>query len=304
MTQDIVSSESNNKYNGKNEKGKTALYTVMSVEDFRKNAEKFPYHKEMLHSLGSIRYCKAEAYNDCVFGTFRLPGKRHDRTAALSFGFFLTKQSLTFIENEGKLKPWLEKHSEILFESKSSDQLFLNVLKLMTDDDMMYLLHIEAEADEMEDELINDKVKDIFPTLTKYRRKLSELNAYYEQLADICEVFQSDACRGIVKDAQAWSKFVGHAERLQGHVHILRENMLQLRELEQSIRDSRQNRIIGILTIVATIFLPLTLLTGWYGMNFEFMPELKWKYGYLVVIVATAVITIGEFIYFKKKKFF
>ena len=59
-------------------------------------------------------------------------------------------------------------------------------------------------------------------------------------------------------------KFAYRAERLQNHVQLLRENMLQLRELYQSKQEARQNKIMGILTIVTTFFLPLTLITGWY----------------------------------------
>lgn len=57
-----------------------------------------------------------------------------------------------------------------------------------------------------------------------------------------------------------------------------------------------------ILTVVTTIFLPLTLLTGWYGMNFVYMPEIHWRFGYIAVIAAAIVIVIFEIIYFKKKK--
>ena len=59
-----------------------------------------------------------------------------------------------------------------------------------------------------------------------------------------------------------------------------------------------------VLTIVTTIFLPLTLLTGWYGMNFKNMPELGWRYGYPLVILIALLIIVLEIIYFKKKKFF
>ena len=60
----------------------------------------------------------------------------------------------------------------------------------------------------------------------------------------------------------------------------------------------------GILTIVTTFFLPLTLITGWYGMNFTYMPELRWRYGYPIVIIAALCIAAAEYFYFKKKKFF
>jgi len=93
-------------------------------------------------------------------------------------------------------------------------------------------------------------------------------------------------------------------EQLQNHVHLLRENVLQIRELYQSIQDARQNKIMAVITIVTTIFLPLTLITGWYGMNFVYMPELQWRYGYFAVIMISLIIVIAEIIYFKKKKFF
>ena len=93
-------------------------------------------------------------------------------------------------------------------------------------------------------------------------------------------------------------------EQLQNHVHLIRENVLQIRELYQSIQDARQNKIMAVITIVTTIFLPLTLITGWYGMNFVYMPELQWRYGYFAVIMISLIIVIAEIIYFKKKKFF
>ena len=93
-------------------------------------------------------------------------------------------------------------------------------------------------------------------------------------------------------------------EQLQNHVHLLRENVLQIRELYQSMQDAHQNKIMAVIPIVTTIFLPLTLITGWYGMNFVYMPELQWRYGYFAVIMISLIIVIAEIIYFKKKKFF
>ena len=64
----------------------------------------------------------------------------------------------------------------------------------------------------------------------------------------------------------------------------------------------QQNRVMSILTVVTTIFLPLTLIAGWYGMNFPGMPEFGWKYGYPTVIFISILIIILEILYFKKKK--
>ena len=78
--------------------------------------------------------------------------------------------------------------------------------------------------------------------------------------------------------------------------------MLQIRDLQQQRLDEEQNRIMRILTIVTAIFSPLTLVAGWYGMNFVGMPELKSHYGYPVVAIVCGIIILLEFIYFKLKK--
>lgn len=275
----------------------------MSTAEFHKCKEQLPYYKELLHCLGSIRYCKAEVFKNCIIGTLRLPQKSEQRSPQLSFSFYLTGQSLLFVEDVGNLKLFVEKRISMFQELNSPAQLLLQFMEQMIEDDILYLSHIESETEKME-ENIGSRFDRLFPLLTKHRQKLSELNAYYEQLTDIGELFQSRACSPFANDTQDWDKFTHRAERLQNHVKLLRENMLQLRELYQSMQDARQNKIMGILTIVTTFFLPLTLITGWYGMNFAYMPELKWRYGYLSVIIVSLIIAIGEIIYFKKKKFF
>jgi magnesium transporter len=82
----------------------------------------------------------------------------------------------------------------------------------------------------------------------------------------------------------------------------LRDHTMQVRDLYHAQLEVRQNRIMTLLTIVTTIFMPLTLITGWYGMNFTHMPELDSPYGYPLVIASALVIAISSLLYFKKKK--
>ena len=83
-----------------------------------------------------------------------------------------------------------------------------------------------------------------------------------------------------------------------------KEYSLQLREMHQTQVDMRQNQIMKILTIVTTVFLPLSLIAGWYGMNFQNMPELTAEYGYLVICIVSAVCVLVELWIFKRKKWF
>ena len=281
-----------------------ALITVMSLDELQKNKEDFPRHKEFLHSISSIRYCKADAYKDCVVGTMRVPQKHLEHTQQMSFGYYMTEQSLVFVEGTGDLRQWLNKQTDLLRDLSAPDQILLQLFEKLIDDDRFYLFHLEKELAGLEETLIHDVPEDFFVTFTKYRQKLSEFNAYYEQLIDIGEQMQSNACHALVRSAEAWANFTRRAERHLNHVRLLRETIVQLRELYQARQDEKRNRVMDILTIITTLFLPLTLLTGWYGMNFDYMPELNWQYSYLVVFGIAVVIVICEIVYFKRKKFF
>lgn len=91
-------------------------------------------------------------------------------------------------------------------------------------------------------------------------------------------------------------------ERYGANIRILREYSNQLRESYQAQLDLHLNKIMKIFTVVTTIFLPLTLVVGWYGMNFTHMPELSWEYGYITVIILSIAIVVLGLCWFKKKK--
>lgn len=76
---------------------------------------------------------------------------------------------------------------------------------------------------------------------------------------------------------------------------------MQIREMYQLQIQLKQAAAMRILAVVSVIFLPLTLLVGWYGMNFEFMPELHWLWAYPAICLTAAAIIIGELLYFRKK---
>ena len=186
---------------------KKPFFTFMSTAEFHKCKEQLPYYKELLHCLGSIRYCKAEVFKNCIIGTLRLPQKSEQRSPQLSFSFYLTGQSLLFVEDVGNLKLFVEKRISMFQELNSPAQLLLQFMEQMIEDDILYLSHIESETEKMEENIGSGGSTNFFPLLTKHRQKLSELNAYYEQLTDIGELFQSRACSPFANDTQYWDKF-------------------------------------------------------------------------------------------------
>ena len=98
--------------------------------------------------------------------------------------------------------------------------------------------------------------------------------------------------------------FLRKADALREETRMLREYASQISSEYQAQVDIQQNRVMKLLTIVTTIFLPLSLLVGWYGMNFQGMPELSWTYGYPAVIAVSVLLAVGLIVYFKRKHWF
>ena len=137
------------------------------------------------------------------------------------------------------------------------------------------------------------------------RKELMKLGAYYNQLLDMGDTMAENYNNLLnEEDCRLFKMFADRVTRLYDYAQNLREYALQIREMYQTQIDIRQNNVMRFLTVVTTIFMPLTLIVGWYGMNFVFMPETQWKYGYPAVIAVSAVVILLEIWYFKKKKWF
>ena len=94
----------------------------------------------------------------------------------------------------------------------------------------------------------------------------------------------------------------GHTIQVMDTVETLRDIISGILDIYLSSINTRMNEIMKMLTIIATIFIPLTFITGIYGMNFQYMPEIKWFWSYPAVLSIMVAIGIGMLIYFKRKK--
>ena len=124
---------------------------------------------------------------------------------------------------------------------------------------------------------------------------------YYEQLIDVGEVLRDNENDMFpVENVRRFAIFTQRATRISENVKYLKEYTVQLQETHDAMLDYNLNSIMKLFTVITTIFLPLTLIVGWYGMNFTNMPELTWRYGYAGVIVFSIVVVGICVIAFKK----
>ncbi|CDZ76322.1 Magnesium transport protein CorA [Legionella massiliensis] len=93
-----------------------------------------------------------------------------------------------------------------------------------------------------------------------------------------------------------------HTERLLESIDLQREMIVGILEIYLSTINNRMNETMKVLTIFASLFIPLTFIVGVYGMNFNYMPELKWHYAYPAVLLLMVILAACMFYYFKRKK--
>ncbi len=173
----------------------------------------------------------------------------------------------------------------------------------VTYDDSLTLKRIEQEISALEATLIESNKSD-FLFLVSYRKRLLELKVYYEQLLEIFEAIEQNE-NGLIgiSELRFFRILEGRANRLYNGVVNLRDYVTQVREAYQTRMDINLNSVMKVFTVITSIFFPLTLIVGWYGMNLR-MPEFGWRYGYLFVIGLSAATAIATLFYFKKNKWF
>ena len=183
--------------------------------------------------------------------------------------------------------------------------LLFDWMEYLIKDDMLFLQDYEENLSHLEEELLEGNMEDFDRKILLSRKELSVLSAYYEQLSDMGETLQQNAARHQTEqEALLFGLFCEKAGRLYDMVQTLKEYSMQLREMHQTQIDIRQNEIMKVLTIVTTLFMPLTLIAGWYGMNFAHMPELTAPGGYGIICVVCLLLIAVEIWIFKKKGWF
>ena len=215
-----------------------------------------------------------EGFEDFDLIAFDWYDVRSERTAASQMLLYLDREDLfVFCEDDAAedaaQAALLVPEEEALSNEQVLHRFFVRLLR----GDMAHLDRLEADISDGETEVLTGAHEAYLDRIIAWRQELLRLKRYYEQLDSIFdELAEND------------NSLLGKQNTYQSQLSI------------------QQNDLMKIFTVVTAVFLPLTLLVGWYGMNFVGMPELHWKYGYPAVILVSVGIVAALVIYFKKKK--
>lgn len=168
--------------------------------------------------------------------------------------------------------------------------------------DFVYIEALEDRITETENGLILAGDENARTKIIEYRIELRRLKKYVESLGRILQGLYENENNLMTEEMQKHFRILNQKmDRVLTEVKNLHDYVSQLREAYQAQTDIEQNNLMKVFTIVATIFMPLTLLVGWYGMNLK-MPEFEYEFAYPIVAVISVMVFVGGIVYFKKKK--
>ena len=284
----------------------TAFLTLLTSEELDQKPQLPGLEQILCHTptARDARVCKAEMHRGYLCGTIATPRQTKEHIS-IAFGYLLTADKVILCDDSGAAHTMLRRIQEENLEmEKGVGGFFYAFLELLIAKDMHHLQELEEALAHLEDQVLAGIMNDFNHRMSALRKETAGWFHYYTQLEDMVCEFEENENEYFEENCLNLFHLVEHRiERLKNQAQMLREYGVQIRELFQAEIDIRQNRIMKILTIVTTLFLPLTLVTGWYGMNFTYMPELTWKYGYLAVTVMSVAVVLVCIWIMKKKKF-
>lgn len=244
----------------------------------------------------NIFFCKLETYASYLLGTFHIPVKKKEKRN-INFAVYILPERLIFVEEDAYITNLVHTvQGRTGNERYSVGQFLSDFFMALVEEDILYLASLERKIADMEEMVLQGETDRFHYHMLDIKKEISRLYCYYCQLSDVGEIISAKE--------RACGNFSARVGRMQQEAQSLREYAMQVQDVYQSEISIHQNNVMKLLTAVTAIFLPLTLIAGWYGMNFYNMPELRWKYGYPVVSAAGLIIIIACLWFFKKKKYF
>ena len=277
---------------------------VLTSAEWERDRDRFDMGIELEQEAGKIHNTKAEVNYDSLTGTFQIPDRENIGERDFRFAFALDEKGIVFIDDSGKAEQMIESIRRTKrWREPSLERFLYDFLEQIVDNDLLLMEQYEEELDQIEDSILTSKGQGDLARVNEIRSDIRKLLIHYEQIIDMTQELEENE-NGFFSEENL--RYIHLFMNLMGRRHdsavSLRDYTMQVRDLHNAQLEVRQNRTMTLLTVVTTIFMPLTLIAGWYGMNFRYMPELDWRFAYPAVIVVSIAIVVFCLILFKKKK--
>lgn len=254
--------------------------------------------------IADVTFCKMETQQDCLYGTLSIPSLIDVVGLRYRLMLFINSKYIVIVDNNDfALRIIKDIRKKVFNQGDTKERFLFNFIVGFMNRGTNLLEDFEHDLMILDDDVIHDKDQEFQNRLMPIRKQLLILRNYYEQLADMFKELEEDENMLFGENqSRYFGVLTNRAERLLDKTKHLLEYAIQVQTAYHDKIISEQNNNMQFLTTISTIFFPLTLITSWYGMNFENMPELE--HGYPFVIALSIIVLTICIIIFKKKKIF
>jgi len=252
---------------------------------------------------------KVEEFDNYLFLTLKMLGisKKGDKIISEQVSFVLGNNwLLSFQEQQGDVFDVIRtrlRENKGIIRKKGTDYLLYSLIDAIVDNYFFVTEYFSDKIEILEEQILHNPSQESLQKIQKLKRLLMNFRKSIIPLREAVASLQKYNVELIKESTFRYLRDVyEHLIHLSDSLEAQRDMLASIMDLYLSGISNKMNEVMKVLTIIATIFIPLTFIAGVYGMNFENMPELHWKFGYFIIwgiMIIVAVIMIN---YFKRKK--
>lgn len=270
----------------------------------------FGLHALLLEDVLNTRHRpKFEEFDDQLFITLKMLGIGEDGKSIVSEQVSMVLGAgwvISFQEYEGDLFDNLYvrlRDNKGNFRKRGADYLLYRLLDTIVDNYFYVTEHFSEALELLEEKVLSSQGDSSLEEIQLIKKQLSSLRKSITPVREVILALQKDAGNLIEEGTNRYLTDVyEHIIQVNETIETQRETVASIMDLYLSGVSNKMNQVMQVLTIIATIFIPLTFIAGIYGMNFINIPELKWEYGYFAVWGVMLVVIIIMIIFFRRKK--
>ena len=252
---------------------------------------------------------KVDEYDNCMYIVARMiywDEKFNDlQTEQISFVLH-AKGLITFQEKQGDIFDYVKNRIRTgkgRVRKTGTDYLLYALLDNLVDNYFLILEKLGDTMENLEEELFNNPKEKTLKSIHQLKREIIILKKSIWPMRDVINNLYRNENELIKQSTHLYIKdLYDHILQINENIDIYRDMLTSNQEMYMSSISNRMNLVMKVLTIISTIFIPLTFIVGIYGMNFKFMPELSWEYGYPSVWIIMIIISVAMLLYFRNKK--
>jgi len=283
---------------------------IHQIDNIQKLGDCYNFHPLVLEDiLNTDQRPKIEDHETYLYIVLKMLHYEEKAEVVMEQVSLILGTNFVFSFREGMGKNVFHSVRERIINSKGrirkmgADYLLYTLIDTIVDNYFVILEKMGENIERLEEELIKDPTKQTLHRIHQLKREMIFLTRAVWPLREVINVMERGESPLIKDSTRIYLRDIyDHTIRVIDSIETFRDLLSGMLDIYLSSISNRMNEIMKFLTIVGTIFIPLTFVVGIYGMNFEYLPELKWHFGYFAVLGFMAVVGISMLVYFKRKK--